>query len=92
MLYTQIIDKEMSPSTHFVTNVELQQATWETISSVIIEEFRKRGVKPPKITSLGSDGESIMTGNKTGNLENKKNKKYKWSARTTCKYTRIYQK
>ena len=72
VLYTQIIDEEMKPSTHFVTNVELKQATGEAIANVLVEEFDKRGVKPQKIMSLGSDGASVMTGTKTDILFNKK--------------------
>ena len=72
VLYTQITDEEMKPSTHFVTNVGLKQATGEAITNVLVEEFDKRGVKPQKIISLGSDGASVMTGTKTGIPFNKK--------------------
>lgn len=37
VLYTQITDKEMSPSTHFVTNVELQQPTFNMASHTVVK-------------------------------------------------------
>ena len=67
-IYTQIIDEQMTPSTHFVTNVELEHGTGQAIADVIIDEFGKRGVSPQKIMSLGSDGASVMTGKRTGKL------------------------
>ena len=51
-LYTQIISEDMKPSTHFVTNIECQDATGKGIADAVLAEFGKRGVQPKKIMSL----------------------------------------
>ena len=56
----------MRPSTHFVTNIECQDAKGKEIADAVLAEFDKRGVQPKKIMSLGSDGASVMTGKEKG--------------------------
>ena len=65
-LYTQIISEDMKPSTHFVTNIEFQDATGKGIADAVLAKFGKRGVQPKKIMSLGSDGASVMAGKEKG--------------------------
>ena len=65
-LHTQIISEDMKPSTHFVTNIESQDATVKEIADAGLAEFGKRGVQPKKIMSLGSDRASVMTAKEKG--------------------------
>ena len=67
VIYCQISDPvTMKPSTHFVTNIHLHEATGKAIADEIFKQFNKRGITPTKITGLGSDGASVMTGTQKG--------------------------
>lgn len=61
-IYAQVISDVMKPSTHYVTNVECADATGLGIANSLLHELHSRGVESEKITSLGSDGASVMTG------------------------------
>ena len=64
VIYCQIINPTtMQPETRYITNIELPGGTGAAISSALYEEMGKRGVTPDKITGLGTDGASAMTGN-----------------------------
>lgn len=52
----------MHPSTHYITNIQLDCGTDASIAKEIYDQFAKHGVQPPKIMGLGSDGASVMTG------------------------------
>lgn len=69
VIYTQVVDPvSMTPSTLYLTNVEVNEGTGAAISREIFDEFEKRGVPATKIMSLGSDGASAMTGKNSLNI------------------------
>lgn len=64
VIYCQIIDIEtMTPTTQFLTNIQLDSGTGAAVSSAIYSELEMRGVKAEKIMGLGTDGAAAMTGN-----------------------------
>lgn len=66
-LYAQLINPvTMTPSTDFITNVQLTLGTGVAIATAIYEQFMKRGVTPKKVMGLGSDGATVMTGQGKG--------------------------
>ena len=66
VIYTQIIDDGMVPSTHYVCNVECTDATGKGIAQAILSEMESRGISKDQIMSFGSDGASVMTGKHNG--------------------------
>lgn len=56
----------LNPSTHFLTDVQIRDATGAGIFASIREEFSKRNINISKVYGLGTDGASVMTGDKTG--------------------------
>ncbi len=50
VVYAQVVSPvNMQPSTHFLCNVQLTEATGKAIALEIQEQLRKRGVPPQKI-------------------------------------------
>ena len=56
----------LEPNTFFLTDVRIRDATGKGIFDSIKEEFTKRDIKITNVYGLGTDGASVMTGQKTG--------------------------
>jgi len=68
VIYSQIIDESMRPSTHYVCNVECTDGTGKGIAESIWSEMISRGITPDKVMSFGSDGAPVMTGHINGKI------------------------
>ena len=56
VLYAQIINESMQPSTHYITNVECTDSTGKGIAKCIKHELESRNIQLDKVMSFGSDG------------------------------------
>ncbi len=56
----------LAPTTHFLTDVRLTNATGAGIFEAIKMHLGSRKVQVSKVMGLGTDGASVMTGRKTG--------------------------
>ena len=65
-LYVRTISPDMEPKTRFITNLSVPDGSGKTIADAISTVLLEYGVPPEKIIALGSDGASVMTGNKKG--------------------------
>ncbi len=67
VIYAQAVDPiTLVPSTYFITNIHITDATGKGITNAILQEMSGRGIDATKIMGLGSDGASVMTGQKNG--------------------------
>ena len=58
----------LKPSTHFLTDVHLEDSTGAGIFKAISQELKKRKIPVTKVCGLGTDGASVMMGRGKGLL------------------------
>ena len=66
VIYAQIVDDQLQPSTHFVANVECRDGSGAGVANTVVETMGNFGVPVNKIMGFGSDGAAVMTGRDKG--------------------------
>jgi len=65
IVYVKLLDN-WKPQVHFLENVKIYDGKADTIVTVIRKVISDRKIKADQLVGMGSDGASVMTGNKTG--------------------------
>lgn len=67
-------ERDGIPETCFLGNYDIQDGTAQCVFDKVVEALLERGVPIRRVTSLGSDGASVMTGKRGGVIALLKNK------------------